>query len=368
MTLFDFNSLLRRYLDGHATPDELRLIDRWYDSLSKSLSEDVAYPFTPAEQARLKARMWQQIDARTADKAADEAHVLPLLATPDRPGWQRTWAITATVSLLLLGGWAVYSFQKTAQPGAAKPGQFQGELAALSAGMTEQSATTAPRSVTLPDGSEVYLKPHSAIRYVKQLTGNERVAYLVGDAFFKVTKNPRRPFRVVTEQVETQVLGTSFWVKTTAPNNQVDVEVLTGKVHVYERVRLTAGAKNTPPATSGVVLTPNQKVTVTGQEHWQTGLVAYPQPIAPETALAVQPRPVSLRFDNIPFATVCQQLTQLYGIDLDLANADMATCTFTGDLTSLPLFDQLTLLCSTVNARYDVRGTHILISGRGCQP
>lgn len=55
MTLPEFHQLLRRYLDGNATPDELHLIDRWYDSLNES----VASEFTPAEQARLKARMWQ---------------------------------------------------------------------------------------------------------------------------------------------------------------------------------------------------------------------------------------------------------------------------------------------------------------------
>ncbi len=189
--------------------------------------------------------------------------------------------------------------------------------------------------------------------------------YLAGDAFFTIAKDSRRPFRVVTEQVETQVLGTSFWVHTAAQTNKVDVEVVTGKVQVYERKRL---AKTDNKLSHGVVLTPNQMVTITDSEHWETGLIAQPKPIQDEltTEAGGPAKTEALVFEGTPLSVVCQRVTQVYGIDIDLASTDLSSCTFSGDISRQPLYTQLDLICSAINARYDVRGTRILISGRGC--
>ncbi|WP_375445047.1 FecR family protein [uncultured Fibrella sp.] len=363
MTITDFKDLLRRYLDGQSTEAELRLIDTWYDALN----EDVTYQFTPAEQARLKARMWAQIEERTVPEGDEvETPILPLPVRRQSVAWfqRRSWQVAA--SLLLLAGVGWFGWQAR-NDSSADVLAFQGDLATASAGMPERhNATDKPITLRLPDGSTVYLTPHSTLRMATTLATGERVVYLAGDAFFSIAKNPHRPFRVVTDQVETQVLGTSFWVHAAGRANQVDVEVVTGKVQVYERTR-QAGSGKRGDVGRGVVLTPNQMVTITDKEHWQTGLIAQPVPIKPELASESTVDPVtSLTFSDVPLTLVCQRLTKLYGIELDLANIDLASCTFSGDLSRQSLYTQLDLICTTINARYDVRGTHILISGRGC--
>ena len=58
--------------------------------------------------------------------------------------------------------------------------------------------------------------PGSSLRYAPGLAGPRREVYFSGDAFFKVSKNPRRPFLVYAPQVVTTVLGTSFRVRALA--------------------------------------------------------------------------------------------------------------------------------------------------------
>ena len=362
MTQSQFKQLLRRYLDGDASDEELRLIDRWYDSLNES----VTYQFSADEQTRIKARMWANIEAKTIPDPVVETTVRPLLNPPSAQHlfWRRSWTGAAAAVVLLLGGW--WFLRQPARDLGPVSGPFKGELALLSGGLLEQNNMTnhAVRLV-LSDGSSVVLTPHSVVRYPARFASDHRDVYLTGSAFFSVTKDPKRPFRVSTDRVVTQVLGTSFWMKTTPDADRVDVDVITGKVSVFAR-KPALNAPMAKQASPGVVLTPNQKVTVFGADLWQTGLVAKPEPIRPDVPDASAPVLV-LSFDEVPLPTVLDRLSRAYGIDMDLANAGLSACTFSGNIGNLPLYTQLDLICRAVGADYAVRGTRILISGRGCQ-
>lgn len=84
----------------------------------------------------------------------------------------------------------------------------------------------------LNDGSEVILNSGSTIKFVKGFSENERIVYLKGEAFFNVSKDSLRPFKVVTGNIVTQALGTSFNVSAYEPDQNVDVSLVTGRVIV----------------------------------------------------------------------------------------------------------------------------------------
>lgn len=90
-------------------------------------------------------------------------------------------------------------------------------LAALAPGFVRSleadhaTGTAEIRSVRLEDGSIVELGPHSAIRV--DFSARERhVTLLSGEALFDVSRDPARPFRVLTPGTMTTVLGTRFEV------------------------------------------------------------------------------------------------------------------------------------------------------------
>jgi len=69
-------------------------------------------------------------------------------------------------------------------------------------------------TLTLPDGSKVWLNNASSIRYPVAFTGASREVELNGEAYFEIAKDASHPFRVAVHKADRtstiEVLGTSF--------------------------------------------------------------------------------------------------------------------------------------------------------------
>ena len=103
------------------------------------------------------------------------------------------------------------------------------------------------KTVILPDSSTVVLNSQSLLSYPEKFMGKERNVSLKGEAFFKVKKNPRKPFNVHSSEITTTVLGTSFNIL--EAEGDVTVTVATGKVKVMDTNKK-----------DGVVLFPDEQV------------------------------------------------------------------------------------------------------------
>lgn len=68
-------------------------------------------------------------------------------------------------------------------------------------------------SLTLPDGSRVWLNSDTELRFTVPFTGVERRVRLKGEAYFEIAHNPDRPFIVEKEDISLRVLGTRFNIK-----------------------------------------------------------------------------------------------------------------------------------------------------------
>lgn len=90
-------------------------------------------------------------------------------------------------------------------------------------------------NVLLPDSSSVYLNSGATLSYPEEFISNKRNVQLVGEAFFKVKRNVKKPFVVQSGNFKTTVLGTSFNVVNKDENN-FQVTVKTGKVKVENTV------------------------------------------------------------------------------------------------------------------------------------
>jgi len=73
--------------------------------------------------------------------------------------------------------------------------------------------------VRLADGTLVYLNSATRMKYPVKFDEKERKVYLSGEAYFEVTKDPKRPFFVEMEGVEVRVYGTSFNINTHQKGN-----------------------------------------------------------------------------------------------------------------------------------------------------
>lgn len=107
------------------------------------------------------------------------------------------------------------------------------------AGQKFSTAIGEQRTVALADGSLMYLNAHSVAR-VKLEKHARDIELVEGEALFQVTHDQQRPFRVHTQDVTVQAIGTRFNVDTR--ETKTVVSVLEGKVEVST----DAGADRTP--------------------------------------------------------------------------------------------------------------------------
>ncbi len=135
--------------------------------------------------------------------------------------------------------------------------------------VVEHSSMEGVLTVDLPDGSRVFLNEGSTLNYNKSFEENRKVK-LKGEGFFNVMSDPQRPFNVHSGKVIVTVLGTSFNVKESLEENNVEVFVESGFVTVSmndinESITLEPGQMGTA----------TNRLTTTAQENenylsWKT--------------------------------------------------------------------------------------------------
>ncbi|HEY0177911.1 MAG TPA: FecR domain-containing protein [Pedobacter sp.] len=86
--------------------------------------------------------------------------------------------------------------------------------------------------IILPDGTRVWLNASSSLKFPAAFTGKERKVELSGEAYFEVAKNPVRPFKVITDKEEVEVLGTHFNINSYSNESTTRTALFEGSVKV----------------------------------------------------------------------------------------------------------------------------------------
>ena len=223
-----------------------------------------------------------------------------------------------------------------------------------------ENKETETQNIKLEDGSVIMLYPKSRVRYPKQFSDEAREVYLVGQAFFNITKNPTRPFWVYTNYISTQVLGTSFMVKAFDGEKNVKVEVRTGKVSVYNREDLEKAKLHKNNELEGIILTPNQAID------YSIADARLLKSISKKPELLVAEAPESFVFDEAPIAKVFEQLEKAYGIHIIYDEKNMENCYLTASLSDESLYEKLNLICKITHSSYEIVDAQIVIHSNGC--
>jgi transmembrane sensor len=204
--------------------------------------------------------------------------------------------------------------------------------------------------LTLADGTKIKLNAGSTISYPENFSANERKIELSGEAFFKVASNPEAPFTVVTGNVETRVLGTSFNVKAYPEKELVYVAVVEGKV----RVSSLDPNKNVK---ADVELIPNQLATIPKNE----GEILV-SPFDKELLLAW--RHGNLYFEQSNFEDVINDLERWYGVSIELSKSKKINpeWRFSGHFENRSLEYVLNVFSYPERFSFQIEGNKILIN------
>lgn len=331
MTYQEFDKLLQRYLKGECTPEEAVLVEKWYASYDKNITNILG----DRQKASVEDRLWEALET---NKRSAKRRVL-----------SRTYisGIAASLLLLVVSLWLLNDDIKA--PSSPIESAVRTEKIVSNTG-----ATVIVHALT--DGSSVALQPGSEIRYQSGQFSDNREIKLIGEAFFEVKKDKEHPFLVYTGGLVTKVLGTSFNVSARKDVKEIVVSVKTGRVSVFTQQE----HKQQKEIKQEVILTPNQKAIYdTFSDKVVKGHVTDPEKAKTE-------RSSKIRFANVSVLEIFQTLEDNYGIEIRLDNANLSACTVTTTFANESLFEKLDIICQAIGADYKVVDASILIEGKGC--
>lgn len=209
------NDIIERTLNNEATPDEAKMVIRWFKTkegqlwLSSRIDED--------EKLILEGEEHFQVNHKIPSDVI-YSNILKRLKTQKLK--RRIFQAAALlIPFILVAASFFYVNSKV-------------DLLAVN----EYDEIYVPKGermqVIFQDGSKVYLNSESRIRYPRKFGLNERKVELEGEGWFDIAKNPNRPFIVDLNCLRVKVMGTIFDVKAYPNENDISVVLESGSVEL----------------------------------------------------------------------------------------------------------------------------------------
>jgi transmembrane sensor len=336
-------TLLNRYLDGTATPEEVYEVEQWYAGID---NDETAHMQTDVSNDETIREMLQGIKAQIAEQQQQDGKVIQMKS---RKRWPLRYISAAAVLIIVAGTvwWALHKPEPASQKMASieqrykndvmpnrntntltladgtiipLDGKHTGAIAKQGgSGITNKNGeliyhggnnptsyeklynvVSAQRggghlTTVLSDGTKVWLNAASSLRFPVSFYGNERRVELTGEAYFEVAKNSTMPFIVTAKGAETKVLGTHFNVNAYPDEVFSSTTLLEGSVQVNYKSKSTLlfpGQEAIMPANGGITVSqPDLDVIMA----WKEGM---------------------FQFNKTRLEDVMRQLSRWYDVDI----------------------------------------------------
>lgn len=191
-------------------------------------------------------------------------------------------------------------------------------------------------SVTLADGTRVWLNALSELRYPVAFDGDERRVELKGEAYFEVARDEMKPFCVETGDWRVRVLGTAFNVQAYEEDACWRTTLCSGKVELEDRC-----------SSRVVSLSPGEQARCDRQSRRVE--VAEVEPDVYMAWIHGE-----FRFDNTPVEEIFAVLQRWYRVEVFYMNASVRREVFTG---KLPRFEELGTILDIIGKVSSVKCT-----------
>lgn len=281
------------------------------------------------------AKIWNRIEIRTEISESQQKH-------KRLPMWLKVAA--ALIPIIMSSLWIFDNLQQTTVNK-----EVSGTM------VVKDCLNGRKMTVTLPDGSTVKLNSGTRISYNSIFEGDVRSVWLEGEAFFDVKRNPEKPFIIISGNIRTQVLGTSFNVKSYQEEGVVDVAVASGLVSV-SRFDENEPDKLQWDNISGVVLNPDELVSydIENDKFSDIVQVRTDEYLAWKSGILV--------FKRAPFVEIVSRLERWYGVEFEIEESIEIPDGFTGSFDNKSLRRVLEGISYTSKFDFEIDGKKVIIS------
>lgn len=306
--------LIRRYRSGTATEQEKDLLENiWNNAMDDTTALD---SLSKKERQALKANMFAETRRR-----------IEAIEAPVRTRYIHPWmAVAATVALLITASVLLYWNAH--------------RMIEIHTGFGQQQA------IVLPDNSQITLNGNSVLRYYNTWDEHEtREVWIDGEGFFSVqhTKNDQKFIVHASKQLDVQVLGTKFNVK--SRDQRSEVMLTEGKV------RLDLLNSDEAP----VFLKPGELATMDNQviskravkQKKYTSWLNY-----------------TILFDRTPLSEVAALLKDTYGLEVTFTDENLKNRELSGEISSASASEILYAIAETFNLNVERQDQHVTMSSK----
>lgn len=194
-------------------------------------------------------------------------------------------------------------------------------------------------SLTLSDGTRIWLNSGSKLVYPAKFPGSEREVYLEGQAYFSVSHSDDVPFYVHTREMKVKVLGTEFDVSAYEDDHFTSAVLASGSIELSIPQQSLFGAKKTKitPGTRAVFQSDKsalrtEQVDVSEFISWKDGY---------------------LILEKAPLGDILKKLSRYYRVDITLKEEELEKVTFSGTLHLQDDIEQvLDIVATTTSLNY----------------
>jgi transmembrane sensor len=361
-------NLIAKKLAGEANPDELKELEsalRLDPDLHYSLEalQDMWKKQSEEETAQSEVAFQRHMDRMQAlgvdmGNARPEASLDEFPDSPNRFQKRKLIAFLSAGFILLFLG---YYFINVRNP---SPAIIQKPVWEV---ITRNGSKS---NILLPDGSSVWLNAGSRLTYDSMYGINLREVTLSGEAYFDVTKNPKKPFIIHTGKINIRVLGTIFNVKSYPEDRTIETSLIKGSIEV---------SFPSQPSKK-IILKPNQKLIIDKKESNANVNANHGAPdMTPLISIQHLNRIGSdssitetgwmenrLYFDDMSFHDLLENMERKYAVSFKMSDAALDTFHFTGSFqneTISQALDALRLTAEQSNAgfTYEIKGNQVFI-------
>jgi hypothetical protein len=161
-------------------------------------------------------------------------------------------------------------------------------------------------SVTLSDGTKVWINSDSKISYPVSFTGDKREVTLSGEAYFEVAHDKDHPFIINCNGNSVTVTGTEFNVESYDYTRTITTLVKGGVI-----LSCSSGSVNLTPGMQGIIA--NNEISISNvnakqYSSWKDGF---------------------FEFDNMTLGEMLTKLSRWYDVEFEFTNRELADLTFT---------------------------------------
>lgn len=379
-------SLLQKYQSGELTPKEQTELQLWADRHPANQALlDRAANGTWLSKALLDYDEILTDDQGTAEQLTQRI-VDPLTLQSTQPLWLHKWLPYVAAAALILAI-ATWFYTETARqlpadsekfadipPGgnratltfanghtialsSAQEGIILGEDhttyndgTALALPPSDTLILTTPKGgiyqVTLPDGSKIWLNAASTLKYPVRF-GDTRQVEFSGEGYFEIEKDIRKPFRVVSEGQQVEVLGTAFNISAYPDEEAMRTTLLEGKVNVI--------LDNPIGSPRSIVLFPSEQAYIKN-EHLTKEVVDVGSEIAWRNGF--------FTFRKEKLGDLMRKVARWYDVKVEFQD-DVVNRTFSGTVSRYAhISEVLTTLSLTDRVQFEVHNKTILVKSK----